>query len=193
MGRDPESDVCELAPASCAGDAPAREATADFDMVYAQLRRMARRELGAKPRATLCTTALVHEAWLKLGSDGARPAQRGAFLAIAAKAMRHVVIDHARRRNAGKRGSGARAITLDTEFALADAPLGKTDLLALEQGLQMLSQLDPRLVSVVECHFFAGMDFAEIGATLGLTERTVQRDWRRARAFLKTRLADARS
>jgi RNA polymerase sigma factor (TIGR02999 family) len=191
MGRNPESHVCEVSPASRIDEMSPREAAPDFERVYAQLRRMARRELGAKPRATLCTTALVHEAWLKLGSPGARPAQHGAFLAIAAKAMRHVLIDHARRRSAGKRGSGVRAVTLDTEFSLMDASPGEVDLLALEQGLQMLGQLDPRLVSVVECHFFAGMDFAEIGETLGVAERTAQRDWRRARAFLKARLAQA--
>ncbi len=170
--------------------APACEAALPtFDLLYAQMRGLAHRQLGAAPRTTLCTTALVHEAWLKLGHANAQ--QRGAFLALAAKTMRHVLIDHVRERNAAKRGGGARALTLDTDVALADVSGSGVDLLAVEQGLQKLERLDPRLVSVVECHFFAGMDFAEIGEALELSERTVQRDWRRARAFLRTQLADA--
>jgi len=91
-----------------------------------------------------------------------------------------------------KRGGGAIAVTLDTQRELVEGaePL---DLLTVEQGLRSLEQFDPRLVNVVECRFFAGMDFAEIGQVLGLSERTAQRDWRRARAFLQTRLADARA
>ncbi|HJU08384.1 MAG TPA: ECF-type sigma factor [Rhodanobacteraceae bacterium] len=175
-------DGARIALSSRASDATAPE----FDLLYAQLRRLAHRQLGSASRTMLCTTALVHEAWLKLG--GADGAQRGAFLAMAAKAMRHVLIDHLRQRNAAKRGGGMRAVTLDTETAFADAGTNKVDLLAIEQGLQQLEQLDPRLVSVVECHFFGGMDFAEIGEALALSERTVQRDWRRARAFLKAQL-----
>jgi len=185
MGHESTADApggARTAPRSRADDATAPA----FDLLYAQLRRLAHRQLGSAPRTTLCTTALVHEAWLKLG--GADGAQRGAFLAMAAKAMRHVLVDHLRQRNAAKRGGGARALTLDTEAVLAESKGSDVDLLAIEQGLQRLEQLDPRLVSVVECHFFAGMDFAEIGDALQLSERTVQRDWRRARAFLKAQL-----
>ena len=161
-----------------------------FSTLYPELRRLARRQLGASPRTTLCTTALVHEAFLKLDGGAATVAERGPFLAMAAKTMRHVLIDHIRERNAAKRGGGERAVTLDTAMmgGQADAAV---DMLTVEQGLQALEVLDPRLVSVVECHFFAGMDFAEIGAALELSERTVQRDWRRARAFLQAHLADA--
>src|SRR5690242_2096449 len=148
-----------------------------FETLYAQLRKLARRQLGASPRTTLCTTALVHEAWLKLGNAQAHEAQRSAFLALAAKTMRHVLIDHVRECNAAKRGGGVRAVTLDTDAVLASEG-DDLDLLTIEQGLTLLEQLDPRLVSVVECHFFAGMDFPEIGSVLNLSERTVQRDWR---------------
>lgn len=160
-----------------------------FSALYAELHRLARRQLGAAPRTCLCTTALVHEAYLKLHGSNARADARGPFLALAAKTMRHVVIDHVRERKAAKRGGGLRAVTLHTDAMLAGD--GDTvDLLSVEQGLQALQELDPRLVSVVECHFFAGMDFAEIGGVLGLSERTVQRDWRRARAFLQLQLSN---
>lgn len=175
--------------ATTAGSGASNETLPSFDQLYAQLRRLARRQLGGTPRTMLCTTALVHEAWLKLGEANAAP--RGAFLAMAAKTMRHVLIDHVRERRADKRGGGVRAVTLDTEVALAAGCNDSVDLLAVERGLQELERLDPRLVSVVECHFFAGMDFAEIGGALALSERTVQRDWRRARAFLRVHFADA--
>jgi RNA polymerase sigma factor (TIGR02999 family) len=160
--------------------------------LYAELRRLARRQLGASPRATLCTTVLVHEAWLKLGEPRASAMQRNAFLAMAARTMRNVLIDYLRERGAAKRGGGAHPVTLDTSAALADHHRDDVDLLTIEQALQLLERLEPRLVSVTECHFFAGMDFAEIGSVLGLSERSVQRDWRRARAFLQAQLADLR-
>ena len=166
-----------------------RAAVAAFDGLSAELRRMAQRQMASEPRTALCTTALVHEAWLKIGNVQVEPHQREWFLALAARVMRHVLIDHARERNAAKRGGNARPVTLHSSVAIVDG-LDEVDLLAIEQGLEMLEQLDPRLVSVVECHFFAGMDFAEIGRVLEISERTVKRDWRRARAFLKTRLAE---
>jgi RNA polymerase sigma factor (TIGR02999 family) len=177
-------------PSARRADASARAEA--FGALYAELRRLARRQLAASPRTLLCTTAVVHEAYLKLERAGASAEDRCAFLALAAKTMRHVVIDHVRERDAAKRGGGERAVTLDTEAALAAGGAEAVDLLTVEQGLLALQELDPRLVSVVECHFFAGMDFAETGAVLGVSERTVQRDWRRARAFLQLRLADAR-
>lgn len=170
-------------------DADATSPLPAFDVLYAELHRLARRQLGTSPRTCLCTTALVHEAYLKLQGSGARVAARGPFLALAAKTMRHVVIDHVRERTAAKRGGGLRAVTLHTDAMLAGGG-DSVDLLSVEQGLQALQEFDPRLVSVVECHFFAGMDFVEIGDALGLSERTVQRDWRRARAFLQLQLSD---
>ena len=190
MAHDPKSGVPAAQARAPAG---ARELPApSFAILYAQLRKLARRQLGAAPRTMLCTTALVHEAWLKLDRSGTEGTPRAAFLAMAAKAMRHVLIDHVRECHAAKRGGGARALTLDTDNMLASDDNG-VDLLTVERALQLLDGLDPRLVSVVECHFFAGMDFAEIGRVLDLSERTVQRDWRRARAALQTQLADART
>jgi RNA polymerase sigma factor (TIGR02999 family) len=161
-----------------------------FEELYTQLHRLAHRELGASARATLSTTMLVHEAFLKL--DGARldVNERGPFLALAAKAMRYVLIDHIRTRAAEKRGGGLARVTLVTAIPLA-ADHGSVDLIAVEQGLEALQALDPRLVTVVECRFYAGMEFQEIAAHLGLAERTVHRDWRKARAFLLTHLGDA--
>ncbi len=190
MGHEPKSGVPDTGVRTVAPDLFAGTAAQPaFDLLYAQLRQLARRQLRVAPHGTLCTTALVHEAWLKLGSVGA--AQRGAFLAMAARTMRNVLIDHLRERRAIKRGGGVRAITLDTDIAIVDGRDNGLDLLAVEQGLERLEQLDPRLVSVVECHFFAGMDFAEIGRVLEISERTAQRDWRRARAFLRVQIAGA--
>lgn len=184
MGHNHKPEIPDARPPAGAECAPA------FKGLYAELRWLAHRQLGGAPRTTLCTTALVHEAWFKIAN--AYGDDKTPTLALAAKAMRQVVIDHVRQRDAAKRGGGARAITLDTGAALVDGG-GEVDLLSVEQGLVALEKLDPRLVSVVECHFFAGMDFAEIGATLGLSERTVQRDWRRARAFLRAHLAEMRA
>lgn len=168
----------------------AREAAyrRQFEALYAQLQALARRELRATPRNTLCTTALVHEVYLKLQRGLSQAGDRGSFLALAAKAMRCVLVDHARARRAGKRGGDLARVTLVT-----DIPLGtedrQVDLLEIEQGLQALERLEPRLVTVVECRFFAGMEFGEIADHLGLSPRTVHRDWRRARAFLETQLS----
>ena len=165
-------------------------AAAQFQPLYAELRRLAHRQRGGMPRTTLSTTALVHETYLRLG-DELRFTSRGEFMALAAKAMRCVIIDHVRARLAAKRGAGADHTTLEG-VEQSSGPDSAIDLLTVAQLLDQLDAFDSRLVSVVECRFFAGMEFGEIGATLGVSERTVQRDWRRARAFLETRLADAR-
>lgn len=160
---------------------------ARFAQLYAQLRAIARRELGDRPRTSIDTVALVHEAYLRLEGRSLDLSGRGPFLALAAKAMRCVLVDHVRERMAEKRGGGAPHITLISQVAL-DERGRLEDLLQIEHGLEALEALDPRLVTVVECRFFAGMEFAEIAQQLGLAERTVYRDWRRARAFLHARL-----
>lgn len=163
---------------------PARQE--HFVLLYEQLQRLARRELGNSPRTSLDTGALVHEAWLKL--DGtALPVGHGEFLALAAKAMRHVLVDHIRARMAGKRDGGLVRVPLATDVARVEGDRFD-DLLAVDRGLVALEKLDPRLVSVVECRFFGGMEFGEIAGQLGISERTAQRDWRRARAFLQSHL-----
>lgn len=158
-----------------------------FAQLYDHLHRLARRELGGTPRTSLDTTALVHEAYLKLGHGNIDASELGPFMALAAKAMRHVLIDHVRARLAEKRGGGLVRVTLHTAIPL-DGQHQQVDLLAIERGLAALDSLDPRLVTVVECRFYGGMEFQEIATHLGVTPRTVNRDWRKARAFLLTHL-----
>jgi RNA polymerase sigma factor (TIGR02999 family) len=161
-----------------------------FEALYAQLRHIARRELAVAPRMTLHTTVLVHEAFLRLDGKPLDVGERGPFLALAAKAMRCVLIDHLRARHAGKRGGDLARVTLATDIPL-DSDHPQVDLLEVEQGLQALEQLEPRLVTVVECRFYGGMEFAEIATHLGISERTAHRDWRKARAFLLAHFGDA--
>jgi RNA polymerase sigma factor (TIGR02999 family) len=150
-------------------------------LVYDELRRMAARQL-RRERAghTLHATALVHEAYLKLAGSGTVEAvDRGHFMAIAARAMRQVLVDHARRRNAEKRGGDWEQTTLSD----GDKPLEfqPEELLALDRALD---ELDERQRQVVECRFFAGMEEEEIAVALGVSARTVRRDWVKARAWL---------
>ena len=157
-------------------------------LVYPDLRRIARAHLRrATPGQTLETNGLVHEAWLRLVEQThADWRDRAHFLAVAARAMRHIVIDYARRRGAVKRGGGAHPVDLD------DARLGVPDqaewLITLDQILSRLGAHDPRLVQVVECRFFAGLSEAETSEALGVSLRTAQRDWLRARAWLREEL-----
>jgi len=162
---------------------------ARFEELYAHLQHIARRELRSAARGTLSTTVLVHEAYLKLDGMRLDVSQRGPFLALAAKVMRCVLIDHVRARGAVKRGGEFARITLATDLPV-EGGAGNIDVLDIERGLQALQALDPRLVTVVECRFYAGMEFEEIAQQLGLTARTVHRDWRKARAFLLSHLGE---
>ncbi len=161
-------------------------------LFYADLHRLARRVRGqSSGAATLQTTALIHEAYLKL-SRTPRWNDHAHFLRASALAMRQVLVDDARSRLTQRRGDGQRALTLDdvTELAAADPP--DDEVLALDEALEQLAALDPRLARVVECRYFAGYNDAETAQALGVTARTVQRDWLRARAWLYQRLSDAR-
>ena len=172
-------DVTALLGALRRGEAGALDRL--LPVVYDTLRGLARRQLAREhgPR-TLDATGLVHEAYMKLAAGGAvAAADRGHFLAVAARAMRQVLVEHARRRNAARRGGDWISTTL-TE-GLRGADIDPAELLALDAALE---QLDPRQRQVVECRFFAGMEEQEIAAVLGLTERTVRRDWVKARAWL---------
>jgi len=184
-GQESMVDLVDRSGALTGGDAEYRQR---FEQLYDQLRAIARRELGNRPRTLLDTTALVHEAYLKLDGAQLDASQRGPFLALLAKAMRHVVVDHVRARMASKRGGDQTRVTLVTD--LVQDQDGQVDVLHIEQGLQALEALEPRLGTLVECRFYGGMEFAEIAEHLGLSERTVHRDWRRARAFLVTHLGE---
>jgi len=178
----PSGPVTQLLARISAGDAAALDQL--FPLVYAQLRLAAEHALRAeRPGHTLAPTALVHEAYLKLIGGGAIPAaDRGHFLAIAARAMRQILVDHARRKRARKRGDGA--IPVDIDAALPDRAMPADELVALDDALERLSGINPRLRSVVELRFFAGLGEEEIAEALGITTRTVQRDWAKARAWL---------
>lgn len=158
-----------------------------FGKIYDDLHRRARRWT-AHVDATLSTTALVHETYLSLAGAQLSLNDKAHFFRLAARAMRRVLIDAARRRDAFKRGSGLRRVTLDSK-RIGVVP--DMDVLALDASLESLSASEPRLAQVVELHFFAGLGFAEIADLLGLSERTVARDWRAARALLSMALADS--
>lgn len=135
-------------------------------------------------------TALVNEAYLKLVGDSAPELNnRSHLLGVAARAMRQVLVEHARRRLAAKRGGGDVAVTLIDEIAPAEMP--NEQVVALDEALTRLDVLSPRLRQVVECRFFAGLTEDETAQVLGVTARTVQRDWARARAWLYQELAQA--
>ena len=154
-----------------------------FASVYEQLKSLARRQLMLGGRTpTLGATALVHEAYLRL-VDQTRVdwSDRGHFFAVAARAMRHIAIDQARRRNAVKRDGGAR-VSLESGHAAEDAPL--VDVVAVHEALEQLAAVSPRLVQVVEMMFFAGLSVEETADALGTSPSTVKRDWRKAKALL---------
>ncbi len=154
-----------------------------FEIVSPPLRALAHRELrGKPPTPTLGTTALVHEAYLKLvDQTQADWKDRGHFFAVAARALRHIVVDHVRRQRAAKRGGEAPA-PLEHDPA-GNAP-GAEDVLAIDAALQKLQEVSPRLVQVVELCFFAGLSVEEAAEALQVSERTVKRDWRKAKALL---------
>jgi RNA polymerase sigma-70 factor (ECF subfamily) len=155
-----------------------------MELTYRELRKIAaghlRREHAAR---SLQTVDLVHDAYLRLvGQAGNDWRDRGHFYQVAAHVMRQILIDRARKRNAGKRGGGAVEISLDRVLDLAQTNAG--DLLLLEEALGKLEKLDRRQCQVVEMRFFAGMEEAEIAEALGVSTRTVNREWRLARAWL---------
>ena len=159
-------------------------------LLYDDLRALAQRQLrrGIRPD-TLRPTELVHEAYVKLTTGAAAAAvDRAHFLAIAARAMRQVMVDSARHHGAAKRGAGWERATLTDVGWVAD--VGPDELLALNDALD---RLEPRQRQVVECRFFGGMEESEIAAALGVTERTVRRDWVKARAWLYRELNEGAS
>lgn len=181
--------ITQLLQAARQGDrAAADQVVAEL---YVDLQRLARRQVRDAGHLTLLdTTALVHEAWLRVaGAAGADFPDRRHFLAYAAQAMRSVVVDAVRARQAERRGGGLAHQTLDTAVA-EQLPAEDDDVLRVHEALGELAQLEPRLAQVVEMRYFAGLREVEIAEALGVTERTVQRDWQKARLFLSLSLAD---
>ncbi len=161
-----------------------------LSLVYGELKKIAARQLrNERPGHTLCTTALVHEAWVELSHlDRIRWQNRSHYLALAAQAMRRVLIDHAVARRAQKRGGGKSPVTLaDDAVLLVDGRAA--ELLDLDRALQRLAAIDERQVRVVECRFFGGMSIEETAQALEISPATVKRDWALARAWLNRELS----
>jgi RNA polymerase sigma factor (TIGR02999 family) len=178
-----DGDITALVQAAGSGDATARDAL--FTLLYDELKRIARKQLRGMASPTMDTTGLVHDAYLKLAAPVHLNLQgRKHFFAVAAKAMRQIVIDHARARAAGKRGGGVPSVTLHEEMDQPAHELAPDKLLELDRALNTLEVSQPRLSSLIELRFFTGLDLAEIAAMQDVSERTLNRDWRRARAEL---------
>ncbi len=163
-----------------------------YERVYDQLKLLARRVRAGRAGETLNTTALVNEAYLKLvASKGQAWNDRAHFFAIAARAMRQILVDGARRRMASKRGGGDWLVSLDE--AAHPAPVRAEQLLALDEALSRLALMDPRRAAVVELRYFAGLSVPETARALDVSSATVERDWRTARAWLATALSEKSS
>ena len=181
------TEITALLRAAVGGDRLAADQA--YALLYADLRRLARSRLRKSGEMTLLdTTALVHESFLRL--DGGRALDfpdRHHFLAYAAKVMRAVVVDLVRARLADRRGGEAEHVTLHT--TVVDGKATREDeVLRVHEALDELAALEPRLAQVVELRYFGGLSEAEVAAALGVTERTVQRDWQKARMFLSLAL-----
>ena len=161
-----------------------------FPQVYEELRRVAHRHLEREAEGhTLSTTALVHEAYLRLRDHGGEAFNdRAHFFAMAARAMRRILVDHARRHHAAKRGDGARRVPLESVERLAADGLAVEEraelLVALDEALERLAAFDARQAQVVEMRFFAGLTEEETAQALGIGLRTAKRDWAKARSWL---------
>ena len=180
-----------MPPASAAAP-EAIDAAALYATVYEELRALARRQRRVhRSGATLNTTALVHEAYFKLRGSDLSLARRAQFFGAAARAMRQVLVDFARRRGARKRGADFTWTGLDEAMPGNDAPgadVALTDILALNRALDDLHRIEPALATLVDWHVFAGLSVEQIAELREVSARTIFRDWRRARAFLLERL-----
>ena len=164
-----------------------------FRQVYAELQTLARQQRRRwNGNLTLNTTSLVHEAYLKLIGSDRDYASRAHFLSVASTAMRHILITYATRQSTLKRGGGQVPLQLNEDIMLV--PEHRTDeLLALDEALTRLARVDPRAAQVVECRFFGGLDAEETAEALGVSRRTVTRDWRAARAWLFAELGESQA
>ena len=151
--------------------------------VYPELKRLAHFQLaGERPGHTLNTTAIVHEAFVRLACGDGKWNDRGHFLRAASTVMRHLLVDHARKKRAEKRGAGQMPLTLeDDRYATDDDSLA---VLALDNALREIAEIDPRLEQIIECRYFAGLSVNDTADALGMAVRTVEREWQRAKAYL---------
>jgi RNA polymerase sigma factor (TIGR02999 family) len=181
------STLTELIHRAGNGDAAAAESL--FASTYADLRRLARSRLRATNRHTLLDTgSLVHEAYVRFaGANRVRLEDRVHFMRWAAQVMRSVIVDFARRRAASRRGGGAARVTLHPE--LAGAAAREEEILGIHRALDRIAAVDPRMSQVVELRYFVGLTEPEIAEALGITERTVRREWQKARLLLREALA----
>jgi RNA polymerase sigma factor (TIGR02999 family) len=182
VGQTSTNEITKLLQGWQGGDGAALDAL--VPVVYKELRRLAHYELRKeRPDHTLQSAALVHEAYFRLvGRDLPQWEGRTHFFAIAAQLMRQILVDYARRRRASKRGSGVCMLTLDDAMAM---PQGKdVDVVAVDDALNTLAEVDPRQSRVVELRFFAGLSLEETSEVMGIATATVQRDWTAARAWL---------
>ena len=179
-------DVTELLQQWRGGNADALERL--LPLVYEELRRVARARLRQEQSGhTLQATALVHEAYLRLVGSRTTPQNRTHLFAVAARLMREILVDHARRRAAQKRGGSATMMALEESIAAPD--IAMVDLLALDEALTEMNALDSRLCRVVELRFFAGLNINETAEALDVSRATVERDWTVAKAWLHQRLS----
>lgn len=175
-------DITRLLSSAASGDSDALNRL--IPLIYPDLREIAHRRIrGEREGHTLNTTAVVHEAYVRIvEGEHQEWRDRVHFLAVASKVMRHVLIDYARMKQASKRGGGAAPVTLSDQHAVEEERV--LDVLELDEALQRLAAHDPRLEKVVECRFFGGLNMEETAEALGVSVRTATRDWRRARAYL---------
>lgn len=182
------SEITELIGRARGGDRQASERL--FATLYEELHRLAANQLRGDD--AMRATSLVHEAYLKLARHGALEVNdRGHYFAVAARVMRQVVLDHVRSRAAQRRGGDIRFVALDTTAVQAAAAERGDEVLALDTALGRLAAVDPQLAALVEMRFFAGLELGEIAGVQERSERSLKRDWRRARAFLQREMSAA--
>jgi RNA polymerase sigma factor (TIGR02999 family) len=178
-----DARISTLITAAEKGEVGAAEAL--FAELYSQLHRIARRELarGAGPGMSLGVTTLLHEAYLDMGGrSGVAFPDKARFMGYAARVMRGLIIDHARSRRAQKRGGQFEITTLEVD--VADGAADQQDLTRISEALDELAKVDPTLAEIVDLKFFCGFSFVEIAAMRGISERTAQRSWEKARIYL---------
>lgn len=175
-----DSDITILLNAARSGDDGAWHRL--VELVYPDLKRLARSSLGSNPHHTLNTTALVHECYLRLARTDSAPRDRGHLLSLAVRVMRQVLVDHARERLAQKRGNGAIAVTLQDDAAVELQQFER--LVEIDSALQRLAAIEPRQAAVFEHRYFGGLNDEDCATALDISPRTAHRDWDAARAWL---------